>query len=35
MDLDCVAPAAFDDDDRAGLERIVRILVARAEWDVD
>ncbi|EJD40719.1 GAF domain-like protein [Auricularia subglabra TFB-10046 SS5] len=34
LDLDCLAPDAFDADDQAGLERIARIVASRAVFDL-
>ncbi|KAI0268831.1 GAF domain nucleotide-binding protein [Gloeopeniophorella convolvens] len=32
LDLDCLALGGFDDDDRAGLERIARLVVDACDW---
>ncbi|KAJ7933820.1 GAF domain-like protein [Mycena leptocephala] len=32
LDLDCLAVAAFDDEDKAGLERIAQLLVQVCDW---
>lgn len=32
LDLDCLAANGFDDEDRAGLEKIVRLLVNASNW---
>lgn len=32
LDLDCLAPGAFDEDDRVGLERIADLVVKGCDW---
>ncbi|KAF9462459.1 GAF domain nucleotide-binding protein [Collybia nuda] len=32
LDLDCLAPAAFDEQDKLGLERISRLIVSACDW---
>ncbi|KAF8629863.1 hypothetical protein AX15_003224 [Amanita polypyramis BW_CC] len=32
LDLDCLAISSFDDDDRAGLERIASLVVGTCDW---
>ncbi|KAJ7680883.1 GAF domain-like protein [Mycena polygramma] len=32
LDLDCLAVAAFDDEDKAGLERIAELVVRACDW---
>lgn len=32
MDLDCVALGGFEEADREGLEKIVKLLVAGSDW---
>ncbi|KAF8572988.1 hypothetical protein K439DRAFT_1376847, partial [Ramaria rubella] len=34
LDLDCLAHGAFSDEDQAGLEKIVQILVDSCDWHV-
>ncbi|KAL4073704.1 GAF domain-like protein [Scleroderma citrinum] len=32
LDLDCLAPSGFDEDDQVGLERITRLIAQMCEW---
>lgn len=32
LDIDCEAEGAFDDEDRAGLEKFVEMLVGLVDW---
>lgn len=32
LDLDCLAPAAFDEEDKLGLERISKLVVSACDW---
>ena len=32
LDLDCLAPAGFDERDRVGLERIAKLVVESCDW---
>jgi hypothetical protein len=32
LDLDCLAPGGFDEDDKEGLERIANLIVDSCDW---
>jgi L-methionine (R)-S-oxide reductase len=32
FDMDCLAEGGFDDDDRAGLEKIIQLVVDSCDW---